>query len=509
MARLGAAARVLALLALLPLALWTRDVAATVALLVIGGCWVLGEIAELKALPTWTNSVLEPVAVGVVCGVMLHSSTAVLGALLVGPFTAGLRHGLRGATTAFSTGLVTTLAAAWTAGAPLTDAEARVLVSASVAGLGFGFIATFLRSALHRAPDPLAPYHDAQELIRQLTEVSDDLTSGLDPAALGATLLDTVRDELPAATLALHVPGDRDITPLVGTETSDEAYSSWLLRRGIVAGPRFAFPLTRGDRVVAVVSGQLSDRIDPDRIDLEHRLTDLQAALDAGVVQLDTALLFATLRDRVTAGERRRLAREMHDGLAQDIASIGYLVDALAATSTTPDQAARVEALRARITAVVAEVRRSVVSLRNGIGDAPSLGAALGDVARSLTESSGVPVHLTLDERESRLRPEVEGELFRIAQQAVTNAVRHAGASSIDVHCRVRPPYGLITVSDDGCGLRPARPDSQGLDIMRERAALIGARLDVEPRLPHGTTVTVRLEPPPAAPPLRPERALA
>lgn len=509
--RLAAAARVLALLALLPLALWTQDLPATVAMLVVGAIWAVGEAAELKRLPAWTVTVVEPLAVGVVAGLTLHSTTAVLGALLVPPFTGGLRRALPGAATAFSVGISATLLTAWLTGGSLDAPEARVVVSVTVGGLGLGMIATFLRSAFRRTPDPLAPYHDAQELIRQLIDVSDDLTSGLDPAALGTGLLDAVRDELPVTVLTLYVPGGRDITPLVGPGPSDEqAYASWLIRHAVAQDARFAFPLLAGDRVVGIVSGQLSDRIDADRIDLERRVRDLTERLEPAVVRLDTALLFATLRDRATAVERRRLAREMHDGLAQDIASIGYLVDALAAAPATPTQAVRIQALRERISTVVAEVRRSVVTLRTGIGEAPSLGAALAEVARGLTESSGVPVHVALEERETRLRPEVEAELFRIAQQAMTNAARHAGAGTIDVSCRVRPPHAVITVTDDGCGLQPARPDSQGLDIMRERAALIGARLDVETRRPHGTTVTVRLESITAAPTQpRPESATA
>ncbi|GAB6984774.1 sensor histidine kinase [Nocardioides pyridinolyticus] len=509
--RLAAATRILALLALLPLALWTQDRAATAALLLIGAVWALGEGADLQGLPSWTVTVVEPLAVGVVCGVTLHTSTAVLGALLVGPFTAGLRRALPGAVRAFSVGLGATLVTAWLTGGFLSGAEARVIVSISVAGLGLGCIATFLRSALRRTPDPLAPYHDAQALIRQLIDVSDDLTSGLDPAALGVGLLDAVRDELPVTALTLYVPGGRDITPLVGPGPSyEQAHASWLTREPVVSDSRFAFPLLWGDMVVGVVSGRLSDRIDAGSIDLHRRVRELTERLRPEIVRLDTALLFATLRHRASTVERRRLAREMHDGLAQDIASIGYLVDALAATPTTPAQAAKVEAVRRRISTVVAEVRRSVVTLRTGVGEAPSLGAALADVARSLTETSGVLVNVALEERETRLRPEVESELFRIAQQAMTNAACHADAGTIDVHCRVRPPHAVITVSDDGCGLRPARPDSQGLDIMRERAALIGARLDIEPRRPHGTTVTVGLDPLPAAQaPPSPETATA
>ena len=148
----------------------------------------------------------------------------------------------------------------------------------------------------------------------------------------------------------------------------------------------------------------------------------------------------------------------MHDGVAQDIASLGYLVDALAARPTGADLPRRIADLRERITAVVGEVRRSVLSLRTDAGTSESLGAAIGTVARNLSEVSGVPIHVTLDERAARLRPEVEGELFRISQEAMTNAVRHARAGRIDVHCVVHAPEALITVTDDGQGLNsPAR----------------------------------------------------
>ena len=89
----------------------------------------------------------------------------------------------------------------------------------------------------------------------------------------------------------------------------------------------------------------------------------------------------------------------MHDGVAQDIASLGYLVDALAARPTGADLPRRIADLRERITAVVGEVRRSVLSLRTDAGTSESLGAAIGTVARNLSEVSGVPIHVTLDER--------------------------------------------------------------------------------------------------------------
>ncbi|WP_278256222.1 histidine kinase [Nocardioides convexus] len=100
----------------------------------------------------------------------------------------------------------------------------------------------------------------------------------------------------------------------------------------------------------------------------------------------------------------------MHDGVAQDIASLGYLVDALAARPADEQQAKTFAMLRERVSVVVSEVRRSVMNLRTSIGEAESLGGAISSVARHLSESSGIPIRVRLDEQPARLRPEVEAE---------------------------------------------------------------------------------------------------
>jgi signal transduction histidine kinase len=210
-------------------------------------------------------------------------------------------------------------------------------------------------------------------------------------------------------------------------------------------------------------------------------------------VHLDTALLFSAFRDAATAEERRRLSREMHDGVAQDIASLGYVVDSLRVGVTSPEQAERIDMLRDRISAVVAEIRRSVVTLRTSVGQSESLGTAIGSIARNLSEVSGVPIHVTLDEHTQRLRNEVEAELFRITQEAMNNAVRHAQASTIEVHCIVHAPEARITVTDNGRGLQTARSTSHGLHIMKERALLINATLEIGETPNGGLTVSVHL----------------
>jgi signal transduction histidine kinase len=222
-------------------------------------------------------------------------------------------------------------------------------------------------------------------------------------------------------------------------------------------------------------------------------IKQLTGHLKSDAVRLDTALLFAEFRDSATADERRRLAREMHDGVAQDIASLGYLVDALAAKPSSPQQGEQFRVLRDRISHVVAEVRQSVLTLRTSVGENESLGAAISSVARNLSEVSGIPIHVTLDEHTTRLRPEVEAELYRISQEAMNNAIKHAQATAITVHCQVHAPGASITVADDGRGMQQARNDSHGLQIMRERARLINAELTIDSSREGGLAVRVHI----------------
>jgi signal transduction histidine kinase len=120
------------------------------------------------------------------------------------------------------------------------------------------------------------------------------------------------------------------------------------------------------------------------------------------------------------------------------------------------------------------------------------LAAAISEYARTVGSSAGLRVHMSLDESTARLPSAVEAELLRIAQEAITNARKHAGAENLWVTCVVDPPFAEVEVSDDGQGMRESRPEGRyGLAIMAERAERIRGRLEIRPRQPSGTTVAV------------------
>ncbi len=480
--------------------LWYRDQSGLLALAALAAVWLMMSLVGDRARLPRTVPVVEAALVAVIIGVALPTAPAVVFALALPPFLAALRGGLSATLMALATEVVVVVVLLVALHQALLEADVLGVVTWAMAGLGLGFIGSFVHSMAERDVDELAPYLDAQRLIRQLLDLSGDLSSGLDVTSSAGSIASDVRDTLPTTGLGIYLPRGELLVPLVSSmddvpdqvgEAESIAVESWARSEPIVHGRGFAFPL--GDS--AVVAGLLSDQADLPITEIERAILALVVQLRPKAVQLDTALLFSDFRDLASADVRRRLAREMHDGVAQDIASLGYLVDALAARPANDKQAAQLTMLRDRITKVVAEVRQSVLTLRTSIGESQSLGAAISTVARHLSESSGLPITVTLDEQSTRLRPEVEAELFRIAQEAMNNAIKHAQCTTINVHCEVAAPEARITVSDDGRGLQEARSDSHGLKIMRERARLVGAELSIGDNDHGGLTVSARIGP--------------
>lgn len=501
--RLAAAARVFTLLVIAAPAAWGHDTQAAPILAALAVVWA-GSAWLQRQDNTWAQALdlVEAALIGGVAGLAVAHHPGLLGALAVSPFLSGLRHGARGAVEALALELVTLSAGTALVYGEVTSDQVTAVFTWATTGLGLGLVAAFVHSSSAVRPDALTPYREARSLLLDLLDLSGGLSSGLDPVSIGGALLESVGDEIPAASLALYVPNADGLTPLARAVTDERAGSvdeialataAAAHRESRVEGRDFAMPLLADGAVVAVVSGILSPEFVSDQPQLADTLDRLSVSLGGPTVRLDAALLFGRFRDGATADERRRLAREMHDGVAQDIVYLGYLVDALAAEPASPEQAEQLQVLRDRITAVVAEVRRSVLTLRSSADGSESLGAAIGTLARHLSEVSGTPIRVTVHEGTTRLRPEVEAELLRIAQEAMNNAVRHAQASRIDVQCVVEPPGAEIVVLDDGRGLQQSRIDSHGRQIMKERARLIGAELTVGNRDEGGVRVSVRI----------------
>ena len=210
---------------------------------------------------------------------------------------------------------------------------------------------------------------------------------------------------------------------------------------------------------------------------------------------LDAAVMFRQVQALATQAERARIARDMHDGVAQDVASLGYIVDELIDRGDDGLSVGDLERLREAIGQVVGELRLSIYDLRDDGVRSGGLAGAVGELARREASLGRNAVHLRLHETRNVLPADVESDFYRIAQEALTNARRHSGAANVWVTVAVGPGGTVLEVADDGKGMGTPREDSMGLTMMAERAARIGATLHVSPRNPRGTVVRVELVP--------------
>ena len=177
--------------------------------------------------------------------------------------------------------------------------------------------------------------------------------------------------------------------------------------------------------------------------------------------------------------ERRRLARELHDGVVQEL---GYI----RSESLRPSDGGAMARISASAARALDETRRAMAALTAPPDEA--LAAALRRTAAEVGDRYDVPVELTLDESVT-VSPDAREQLVRIAREAVSNAARHAGAPAITVALRT----GYLEVADAGRGFDPSRgrEGGFGLTSMRERAAAIGAVVLVESEPERGTRVSV------------------
>lgn len=209
------------------------------------------------------------------------------------------------------------------------------------------------------------------------------------------------------------------------------------------------------------------------------------------------------LRQRAIAEERHRIARELHDGLAQ---LLGYVnTKAMAVRMMLQEQqvqAADENLLQLEKAArnLLVDVRGAILDLKMAEQDRVNLAAALKDFGAEFSRLNGLPVELALAPAVEglSLAADAEHKLLRIVQESLTNVRKHASATHACVSARIDDGVLELTVSDDGKGFDPNRVwiDQRshfGLNMMRERAEAIGAEFDLDTELGAGTRVMVRL----------------
>jgi two-component system sensor histidine kinase UhpB len=196
---------------------------------------------------------------------------------------------------------------------------------------------------------------------------------------------------------------------------------------------------------------------------------------------------------RAQEEERRRIARELHDEAAQSITSLLVRLRLLEQARTPEVAQQRVHELRELTTRALDDVRRIAVELRPSLLDDLGLIDALHAYIEGLNKAGHMHVALALEGLDGRLPSAVELALYRVAQEALTNVRRHAGATQARVRLSRDGSAVVLQVEDDGAGFDPSHPRPQGgLGVagMRERMALIGGTLAVRSAPGEGTTIT-------------------
>lgn len=199
--------------------------------------------------------------------------------------------------------------------------------------------------------------------------------------------------------------------------------------------------------------------------------------------------------------ERERLSRELHDDLSQLLGSIGAratAVSELLAQKRTDEAQNEMAQLRQNISEAYRDVRQYITGLRvRPWGDRRFLDA-LADFARSLAGQADLKLSFDMSERAENLRlaPQVEIQAIRIAQEALSNSLRHADARNLWLKADLNDTSLQIIIQDDGQGFEPASVDRRshlGLQMMRERAEMVGGTVNVVSTPGKGTSVTVTL----------------
>jgi len=247
-----------------------------------------------------------------------------------------------------------------------------------------------------------------------------------------------------------------------------------------IAGRMVIYPVV-GFIVVRLVRGQKSDR----------------KALAAKNVKLTQ---YATAVERLAIShERNRLARELHDTLAHTLSAVAVQLEALnKQLDQDPDNAQNtLKQLQELTRSGLQEARRALQALRASPLEDLGLALALRQLVESVSERSGIAIGLDAASDLDGLPPEIEQGMYRVAEEALNNAARHAHAQTVTVSLRRDSRALRLTVADDGVGFDPEAVPVEGhygLVGMRERALLCSGHLEIASAPGKGTTVRLTVE---------------
>lgn len=330
----------------------------------------------------------------------------------------------------------------------------------------------------------------------------------------GILLIDSEKGELYVRAASGHEPA---VTEDLRLKVGQQGITGWVASTGkplnvpdvsrdarYVPGPspaasELALPLKIGPQVIGVLDVQ-SDRIGAFG---ERDLRILSSFADLAAIAIENARLYDRTRQMGAIEERNRLAREIHDVLAQNLTSTIVQLEAADGLLAKRNYTKAGEMLRKAMEQAregLQEARRSIVGLRATSLEHMSLSQALIAESKSFSQETGINVACEITGDDSTLAPEVTNALYRIFKEALSNIRRHADAGNANILLNVGARQCVLAIQDDGIGFDPglmARANDLnrhfGLIGMRERARLLGGTMLIESNIGAGTRLVIEV----------------
>lgn len=359
-------------------------------------------------------------------------------------------------------------------------------------------------ASLYRADEELSRYLRLDQILQSLVDTAVDILK----ADKGALMMwDDQREKLTlrlhhgfhpemVARVSLHpgegVAGRVAVSgePTIVTDTTIDPRVTLSIVEPEKIRSFMQVPITAGGEILGVFS---ADSLRPNafgKADLHLLVTLAERAARA----IENAQRYERVQETVVAEERSRLARELHDAVTQTLFSAGLIADVLPrvwAQDPTKGQQ-QLEEVRLLTRGALAEMRTLLLELRPEALINAQMEDLLGQLGRALTGRTGVPVALDIG-GQIALPAAVQVAFYRIAQEALNNIARHAEATQVEVQYRSEPSRARLVIRDDGRGFEMDKVTQGhfGLQNMRERAAAIGAGLEIVSQPGTGTEIAM------------------
>ncbi|NJD10035.1 MAG: HAMP domain-containing protein [Gemmatimonadetes bacterium] len=262
----------------------------------------------------------------------------------------------------------------------------------------------------------------------------------------------------------------------------------------LALGPLHALEATaervsEGDGSARVPASPVADR------DLERLRQTFNSMLETGTVYRQRLREITARALAATEEERKRIARELHDGIAQSLAALRIRLRVARAVQDERERAKLLEQVSSEMGEAMEELRRIARGLRPPALDMLGLGPAIESHARNIADATGMAMDLRLEDIGHRLPPDAELALYRVIQEALSNIARHSGADTFRLQLGVAGNHVHADVEDNGRGFDVAAAMSSngglGLFGMQERAGYVGGTVAIDSEPGTGTRVHV------------------